>query len=35
MVARALERDPQPFSWRKTAEEILDRLAGCCTAIKQ
>lgn len=25
--------DPKPFVWHKTAEEILDRLAGYCNAI--
>jgi len=25
--------DPKPFVWHKTADEILDRLAGYCTAI--
>jgi transposase len=25
--------DPQPFVWHKTADEILERLAGYCTAI--
>ncbi len=28
-------QNPQPFVWHKTAEEILDRLAGYCTAINQ
>jgi len=27
--------DPTPFVWHKTADEILDRLAGYCTAINQ
>ncbi|MQB01661.1 MAG: IS630 family transposase [Actinobacteria bacterium] len=27
--------DPTPFVWHKTAEEILDRLAGYCRAINQ
>jgi transposase len=26
---------PKPFTWHKTAEEILDRLAGYCTAINK
>ena len=26
---------PKPFVWHKTAEEILDRLAGYCTAINE
>ncbi len=25
--------DPKPFVWHKTAEQILDRLAGYCRAI--
>ena len=27
--------NPRPFTWHKTAEEILDRLAGYCTAINK
>lgn len=27
--------NPRPFVWHKTAEEILDRLAGYCTAINK
>ena len=27
--------DPKPFVWHKTAEQILERLAGYCTAINQ
>ena len=27
--------DPKPFIWHKTAEQILDRLAGYCQAINQ
>jgi len=27
--------DPQPFIWHKTADEILDRLAGYCTQITE
>lgn len=27
-------RDPKPFVWHKTAEQILERLAGYCAAIK-
>jgi len=27
--------NPKPFTWHKTAEEILDRLAGYCTAINK
>lgn len=26
---------PKPFTWHKTAEEILDRLAGYCTALNK
>jgi hypothetical protein len=26
--------DPKPFVWHKTAEQILERLAGYCSAIK-
>jgi hypothetical protein len=25
--------DPKPFVWHKTAEQILERLAGYCAAI--
>ncbi len=25
--------DPKPFIWHKTADQILERLAGYCTAI--
>ena len=25
--------DPKPFVWHKTAEQILERLAGYCNAI--
>jgi len=28
-------QNPKPFTWHKTAEEILDRLAGYCTAINK
>jgi len=28
-------QDPKPFVWHKTAEEILDRLAGYCTSINK
>ena len=31
--AEAWNEDPQPFVWHKTAEQILDRLAGYCGAI--
>jgi len=27
--------NPRPFVWHKTAEEILERLAGYCTAVNQ
>jgi hypothetical protein len=27
--------NPRPFTWHKTAEEILERLAGYCAAINQ
>ena len=27
--------NPTPFVWHKTAEQILERLAGYCTAINQ
>lgn len=27
--------DPKPFVWHKTAEEILDRLAGYCQAVNE
>jgi len=27
--------DPKPFIWHKTADEILDKLAGYCTAVTQ
>jgi hypothetical protein len=28
----ASERNPRPFTWHKSAEEILDRLVGYCRA---
>ena len=28
-------QSPKPFTWHKSAEEILDRLAGYCTAINK
>lgn len=31
----AWNEDPQPFVWHKTAEQILERLAGYCTAINR
>jgi hypothetical protein len=30
---QAWNKDPKPFVWTKTADEILDRLAGYCSAI--
>ena len=33
--AEAWNEDPKPFVWHKTAEQILERLAGYCTAINQ
>ncbi len=32
---QAWNENPKPFTWHKTAEEILDRLAGYCTAINK
>jgi len=31
--AATWNEDPKPFVWHKTAEQILDRLAGYCTAV--
>jgi transposase len=31
----AWNENPKPFTWHKTAEEILERLAGYCTAINK
>jgi len=31
----AWNTDPKPFVWHKTAEQILERLAGYCTAINE
>jgi hypothetical protein len=28
-------KNPKPFVWHKTAEEILERLAGYCSAINR
>jgi hypothetical protein len=28
-------KDPKPFVWHKTAEEILQRFAGYCVAINR
>jgi transposase len=33
--AATWNEDPKPFVWHKTAEQILERLAGYCTAINQ
>jgi transposase len=33
--AATWNEDPTPFVWHKTAEQILERLAGYCTAINQ
>ncbi len=33
--ASTWNEDPKPFVWHKTAEQILERLAGYCTAINQ
>jgi hypothetical protein len=30
-----LERQPRPFTWHKSAEEILDRLAGYCRSLNK
>ena len=27
--------NPKPFTWHKTADQILDRLAGYCQAINK
>lgn len=32
---QAWNEDPKPFIWHKTADEILQRLAGYCTAINR
>ena len=32
---KAWNEDPKPFVWHKTAEQILERLAGYCAAINQ
>jgi len=31
--ARTWNENPKPFVWHKTAEQILERLAGCCATI--
>ena len=33
--AATWNEDAKPFVWHKTAEQILERLAGYCTAINQ
>ena len=33
--AATWNEDPKPFVWHKTAEQILERLAGYCTAVNQ
>src|ERR687892_710422 len=33
--AATWNEDPKPFVWHKTAEQILERLAGYCTTINQ
>ncbi len=33
--AAAWNENPTPFVWHKTAEQILERLAGCCASINQ
>ncbi len=33
--AQIWNEDPKPFTWHKSADEILQRLAGYCTAINQ
>jgi hypothetical protein len=30
-----VERHPRPFTWHKSAEEILDRLAGYCRPLNK
>jgi transposase len=32
---KAWNENPKPFTWHKTAEQILERLAGYCAAINQ
>ena len=34
-LGRDLERNPRPFVWTKTADQILRSLAGYCTAINK
>jgi hypothetical protein len=33
--AVAWNENPKPFVWHKTAEEILERLAGYCSAVNR
>jgi len=33
--AAAWNENPTPYVWHKTADQILERLAGYCTAINQ
>jgi hypothetical protein len=33
--AAAWNENPRPFVWHKPAEEILERLAGYCTAVNR
>jgi hypothetical protein len=33
--AAAWNEDPKPFVWHKTAEQILERLAGYCAAVNR
>jgi hypothetical protein len=33
--AAAWNENPKPFVWHKTAEEILERLAGYCSAVNR
>ena len=32
-VRRGLEREPEPFVWHKTADEILERLGHYCADV--
>ena len=34
-LGRTWNEDPTPFVWHKTADQILERLAGYCTAINE
>jgi hypothetical protein len=33
--AETWNANPKPFTWHKSADDILQRLAGYCTAINQ